>query len=129
MTALRRTDFHSHLMPGVDDGARDESFSAAALERFRGEGVGRVVTTPHFMGSLTLVAEALATRLAELDAGWASLQRVAAGEGAAHGGALTVARGAEVMLDIPDPDLSDERLRLAGGPFVLVEFPGLQLPP
>jgi protein-tyrosine phosphatase len=129
MTTLPRTDFHSHLMPGVDDGARDESFSAGALARFRGEGVGQVITTPHFTGSVTLVPEALAARLTELDAGWAALQRVAQVEGAPHGGALHLSRGAEVMLDIPDPDLSDERLRLAGGPFVLVEFPGLQLPP
>ena len=33
------------------------------------------------------------------------------------------------MLDEPDPDLSDPRIRLAGGSFVLCEFPSLQLPP
>lgn len=129
MTLLRRTDFHSHLMPGVDDGARDESFSAAALARFRAEGVGQVITTPHFLGSLTLAPDLLAARFAELDTGWAALQRAALDEAAAHGEAIRLFRGAEVMLDVPDPDLSDARLRLAGGPFVLVEFSGLQLPP
>jgi protein-tyrosine phosphatase len=33
------------------------------------------------------------------------------------------------MLDIPDADLSDPRLHLAGTPFVLVEWPSLQVPP
>ena len=42
---------------------------------------------------------------------------------------LDLHRGHEVMLDIPDPDLSDPRLRLAGTAFVLVEWPGLQVPP
>ncbi len=130
MSTLRRIDFHSHLMPGVDDGARDESLSAAALARFRAEGVGHVITTPHFLGSLTHMPDQLAARLAELDAGWAALQRVA-GEGVVPPGEepLVLSRGAEVMLDVPDPDLSDARLRLAGSAFVLVEFPGLQLPP
>ncbi len=33
------------------------------------------------------------------------------------------------MLDVPDPDLSDPRLRLDGTSFVLVEWPRLMLPP
>jgi protein-tyrosine phosphatase len=42
---------------------------------------------------------------------------------------MRVHRGAELRLDVPDPDLSDERLRLAGGRFVLVEFPYFIVPP
>jgi len=34
-----------------------------------------------------------------------------------------------VMLDIPDPDLSDPRLFLGGTPFMLLEWPGLMVPP
>jgi tyrosine-protein phosphatase YwqE len=124
-----RTDFHSHLVPGVDDGAREPADSERALERFRAEGVGQVITTPHFMGSLTLSPSLLEKRLAELDAGWETLERVARDDAARHGSALRVERGVEVMLDVPEPDLSDARLRLAGGPFVLVEYHGLQLPP
>src|SRR5262249_9613575 len=37
--------------------------------------------------------------------------------------------GVEIMLDVPDPDLSDARIRLAGSPFALVEYPALRLPP
>lgn len=123
------TDFHSHLVPGVDDGARDPADSAAALARFRAEGAGQVITTPHFLGSLTLDPARADARLVELDAGWTLLQEVVAADGVKMGSALRVERGAEVMLDVPEPDLSDERLRLAGGPFVLVEYPMLRLPP
>ncbi len=123
------TDFHSHLIPGVDDGAQEPEDSAAALARFRSEGVTQLITTPHVAGSLTLNAEALAARLAELDAGWQVLRGVVAADAQVMGTPLRVERGAEVMLDVPDPDLSDPRLRLAGGAFALVEYPGLRLPP
>ncbi|MGH7504412.1 MAG: CpsB/CapC family capsule biosynthesis tyrosine phosphatase, partial [Longimicrobiales bacterium] len=42
---------------------------------------------------------------------------------------VEVRRGAEVKLDLPEPDLSDPRFRLGGGTFVLVEFPYFTVPP
>lgn len=128
-TAQFITDFHNHLMPGVDDGAQDPADSAAALGRFRAEGAAQIITTPHFMGSLTLDPKQLEARLAELDAGWSALNEVVAKDGEKMGSALRVERGVEMMLDVPNPDLSDQRLRLAGGSFVLVEYPMLRLPP
>ena len=122
-------DFHSHLVPGVDDGARHSADSRKALERFRAEGVTQIITTPHFEGSLTRDQARFEVRLAELDAGWELLRAVVAEDAQRAGSALGVFRGVEVMLDMPDPDLTDERLRLAGGPFVLVEFPMLRVPP
>ena len=116
-------------MPGVDDGAQEPADSAAALGRFRAEGAAQIITTPHFMSSLTLDRPGAEARLAELDAGWELLRAVVAADAERMGSALRVERGAEVMLDVPDPDLTDERLRLAGGPFVLVEYPMLRLPP
>ena len=129
MSAGSITDFHSHLVPGVDDGAQEAADSASALGRFRSEGALQIITTPHFMGSLTLDRERCAARLAEIDAGWETLRQVVDADGATAGAALRVERGAEVMLDVPDPDLSDPRLRLAGGSFALVEYPALRLPP
>jgi tyrosine-protein phosphatase YwqE len=123
------TDFHSHLVPGVDDGARQPADSRSALERFRAEGVTQIITTPHFEGSLTRDQAKFEARLAALDAGWESLRAVVAEDAARAGSALRVERGVEVMLDMPDPDLADDRLRLAGGPFVLVEYPMLRVPP
>lgn len=123
------TDFHSHLIPGVDDGAQEAEDSAAALARFRAEGATQIITTPHFAGSLTHDRAAFEARLAELDAGWEVLARVVREDADRMGTTLRVERGVEVMLDVPAPDLADARLRLAGGPFALVEYPGLRLPP
>lgn len=118
-------DFHSHLIPGVDDGASDDTQTRAALALMRDEGVRALVTTPHLDGSLTARPEALAERLAELDAGWARLRTLAAAEFPE----LRVERGVEVMLDTPEPDLSDPRVRIAATSFVLVEFPYMSVPP
>ncbi len=123
------TDFHSHLFPGVDDGAQHPEDSAAALGAFRNEGTTQLITTPHFMGSLTKTPAMLDDRLAQLDAGWAALREVVEADAAKHGRAMRVERGVECMLDVPDPDLSDPRLRLAGTKFALVEYPSLRLPP
>ena len=124
MTTGSATDFHSHLVPGVDDGAADIEASRAAVAAMALDGVVTAIVTPHFDGSLTMTPPMAQERLAQLDAGFAAL--TADAEVAASG--VRLLRGVELMLDVPDPDVSDERLRLNGGRFVLVEYPGLQLP-
>ncbi len=119
------TDLHSHLVPGVDDGARNLEDVRASLKKMWQAGIRRIVTTPHFDGSLTKEKTLLSSRLAEMDEGWHRLKTFAEEEFPG----LEVHRGQEIMLDIPDPDLSDPRLRLAGTTYVLVEWPGLQVPP
>lgn len=42
------TDFHSHILPGIDDGSEDIAMSRKMLETEKKSGVGRVVLTPHF---------------------------------------------------------------------------------
>lgn len=118
-------DFHNHLVPGVDDGAADLDQSRVALAALHAQGVHTVVTTPHLQGSLTGRPEQLRARLAELDEGWERLRQLAREEF----DGVRVERGAEVMLDSPALDLSDGRTRLAGTPFVLVEFGGMTVPP
>jgi protein-tyrosine phosphatase len=124
MTTLGATDFHSHLIPGVDDGAADIAASRAAVAAMAKDGVTAAITTPHLDGSLTLAPDALAQRLGQIDAGWAAL----CGDAEVAASGVTLMRGVELMLDVPDPDVSDERLRLNGGRYVLVEYPALQLP-
>ena len=123
------TDFHSHLIPGVDDGAREPADSARALASFRAEGVTRIITTPHFLASLTHQPVQRDARLTELDAGWQLLHNVVQADARRSATPLLVERGVEVMLDVPNPKLTDSRLRLAGGPFALVEYPSFMFPP
>ncbi len=44
-----RTDIHSHLIPGIDDGAKTLDESVKILEEFVKLGYERVITTPHMM--------------------------------------------------------------------------------
>lgn len=124
MTAGPATDFHSHLMPGVDDGAANLVESRAAVYALARDGVGTALTTPHFDGSLTLTPERVAERLDQLDAAFAALT----GDAEVTAAGVQLLRGVELMLDVPDVDVSDPRVRLNGGRFVLVEYPALQLP-
>lgn len=41
-------DFHSHILPGIDDGSRDTATSSEMLRRMAGQGVDTVIATPHF---------------------------------------------------------------------------------
>ena len=42
------TDFHSHVLPGMDDGSADVTMSLEMLRREGMRGIARVVATPHF---------------------------------------------------------------------------------
>ena len=42
------TDFHSHILPGVDDGSKSVEMSLAMLRALAEQGIERVVATPHF---------------------------------------------------------------------------------
>lgn len=41
-------DVHAHILPGVDDGARDIETSIKLLEMLKEQGVTHVIATPHF---------------------------------------------------------------------------------
>ena len=49
---LLKTDIHSHLIPGIDDGSPDLATSLRYLQRFQEMGLQRVVTTPHIYDGL-----------------------------------------------------------------------------
>jgi protein-tyrosine phosphatase len=122
-TAL--VDIHSHLVPGVDDGARDVRAVLDSVQRLTRLSVRRILTTPHLDGSLSLDPERLEDRLSAVSAAW---ERAAEAIGESFP-EVEFRRGHEVLLDVPEIDFSDPRMRLAGTSFVLVEWPRLQLPP
>lgn len=45
------TDIHSHVIPGVDDGAKTIDEAVALIELSASQGCGRIVATPHFYAS------------------------------------------------------------------------------
>lgn len=118
-------DLHSHLVPGVDDGARTLDDVLEGVGRMVDRGIRRIITTPHLDGSLTLDPPALARRLDQVDAAWEEVRKVV------RNGfpGISFLRAQEVLLDVPDPDLSDPRLRFPSSSVVLVEWPRLRVPP
>lgn len=124
MSAPMLVDIHNHLIPAVDDGARTAEESLAALQAMRDQGVRRAIATPHLSAEVTQREPFFTERMEAVDQGWQVLQAVAE-----QVPEIELARGNEIMLDVPSAELGDPRIRLAGGRCVLVEFPRLQVPP
>ncbi len=57
-------DFHSHILPGIDDGSADVQESRSLLQMLREQGVEQVVATPHFYANRKSAAEFLSERQA-----------------------------------------------------------------
>lgn len=119
-----KVDFHNHLIPGVDDGARTLEQSIAALGAMADQEIRHIITTPHIRASRLEQPPYLENFLGEVDHAWQRLLKAAR----AHPG-IKLSRGFEIMLDVPSIDLSNPLFRLGGSDSVLVEFPLLSIPP
>jgi len=51
LSALQ-VDLHSHLLPGIDDGAKSMDHSLGMLRKFQELGYRKVITTPHVMNGM-----------------------------------------------------------------------------
>jgi tyrosine-protein phosphatase YwqE len=51
LSALQ-VDLHSHLLPGIDDGAKSMDHSLGMLRKFQELGYRKVITTPHVMNGV-----------------------------------------------------------------------------
>lgn len=109
-------DIHTHLLPGVDDGARTAAQSLEVLQRFSAAGVTCIVCTPHLVAS-----EADRVPVAR----YVQIHRDICQSAPPT---LTVQRGWEIMLDRPGVDLTAPHLRLGASNAILVEFPRGPLP-
>ena len=103
-------DLHTHLLPGVDDGSRTIEQSIEVLERFAKHGVTAVCCTPHLKAS-----EAHDPPCGPMDDLLADLRDAAPPT-------VKLSRGFEILLDVPDADLSEPCLAIAGTRYLLVEF-------
>ncbi|APZ46558.1 histidinol phosphatase [Polaribacter reichenbachii] len=48
----RFIDIHSHLLPGIDDGAKDLDNSIELIQKMASYGIKNFITTPHILGDL-----------------------------------------------------------------------------
>ena len=64
------TDWHSHILPGVDDGIKTMEDSLKVLEEYERLGFKKVWLTPHIMEDYPNETEDLKRRFEELKAAW-----------------------------------------------------------
>ena len=110
-------DMHTHILPRLDDGAKDSSTSMAMLRLSKAQGVDTVVLTPHFYGKRHNPAEFLLRRNASYQRLLARMQETQT--------EIDVRLGAEVHftgINLPD---FDELCSLAieGTKYILFELP------
>ncbi len=108
-------DLHSHILPGVDDGARTLDDSLGMAEAAVADGVRVIAATPHVRDDHPTEAATMERLVAELR-----------GALAEAGIPLDVRPGGEIDLDWLDRLSPDElaRFGLGGNPaYLLVEFP------
>jgi protein-tyrosine phosphatase len=73
-TLQRLTDIHSHILYGLDDGARDPEQSLAMLQMAAAAGTTDIVATPHCNDEFEFDPARNADRIAELQAAVAPLE-------------------------------------------------------
>lgn len=107
-------DWHSHILPRIDDGSCDIDESIALLSMLKHQGVGIVAATPHFFADDMSVEKFLSRRQQSLDAVRAALQD----------SEIDIVTGAEVRY-YPGIGKLDglEKLCIGGSNLLLLEMP------
>ena len=110
------SDFHSHILPGVDDGSQSLRESLALLRMEAEQGVGTVAATPHFYARRDTMEHFLARRRKAAEKLREAMAR--------QGGLPAVVLGAEVhyFRGMGHSEAIRE-LALEGTDYVLVEMP------
>lgn len=119
---LRFIDIHSHILPEIDDGARDFEESLLIMNEMREVGGKGIVLTPHVVtdGSETKILDKIGHQ-------FDLLNRLALERGIA----MDLYLGAELMLhpELPQKIKGDKRLTVNGkGKYVLIEMPFFEIP-
>lgn len=115
-------DIHHHLLPGLDDGARDLDTALAMAEMAIADGITHVVCTPHANHHYFFDPERNAALFAELQD--AIVKR--------FGDVLTLGLGCDFHLmfdNIEDAQRQPTRYTINGHNYLLVEFPDSAIAP
>lgn len=112
------TDLHSHILPGLDDGAGSMDESVELLQLARDAGTTTIVASPHADTQYKYDPEEVDALIAEVQ------QRVGAG--------IRVVRGCDFHLmleNIQDALAHPRRYTINGGPYLLMELSDLMIFP
>lgn len=109
-----RIDFHSHILPGIDDGAANLEQSLKMLDMLKADGVEVVVATPH----LYLHKEDVDSFIEKRNKSAALLQDAIAGKNYPK-----IVLGAEVYFSTALTEIPSQQLCIEGTNYMLVELP------
>lgn len=109
------TDLHSHILPGIDDGAKDVAVSLELLRLEKESGVDRIAFTSHFNSERTTI-EAYIEKRAQA---YATLQDALKD----HPMDFQFKLGAEVFFSPKLCELEVEKLCMGDTSYILIEFP------
>lgn len=103
-------DFHSHILPGVDDGSKNLAESQQMMEASFNQGVELIVATPHFYPWLEKPEDFLSRRASAIKALAAPPAKIRVGAEVAYYDGIVYSEDIE-LLKISDTD------------FILIEMP------
>lgn len=118
--SVLKTDFHSHLIPGVDDGAQNMEDSILLIQGLRTLGFQKIITTPHCMSDFYRnTPEIIKSGLADVNA---ELKK--------RGIEVELEASAEYYLDDDfERKIDDGEIIPFGENYILFELPFLAEPP
>jgi len=117
--SVLKTDIHSHLIPGIDDGSSDMKTTVNLIQEMQRLGFSKVITSPHVMSdfyknSSEIILAGLSAIRAELKA-----QRIN----------MEIDAVAEYYLDYDfEQKIGKERFLVFGKNYLLVELSFLEAP-
>ncbi len=114
-------DFHSHILPKMDDGSRDADMSIKMLSSLSSQGIGGVFCTPHFLPMNESTSEFIRRRTAAYNALCAYIKS----SGISNLPAIRVGCEIRVCRGISERDLSG--LEYEGTQALLLELPREEL--
>lgn len=109
------TDLHCHLLPGIDDGAKDVDMALELLRQERNQGVTNIVFTSHFRPDHIGLHDFLKQR----NAAFLELMKAVEADGSFN---FSYKLGAEVYFTPTLTNLDLESLCFTRTPYLLVEF-------
>ena len=108
------TDYHSHILPGIDDGSRNVEMSLKMIQMLKEQGVERIAATPHFYAHREGSVEAFLQKRQH------AFEKLMQAQPAID----NIILGAEISIERDISELEGiDKLAYQGTNYILLEFP------